>query len=48
VKQSIRHPEIIEKMGKIIRQIAVEKYDVHKVNAVILKTTATNCTNEHE
>jgi len=24
-------------MGKASRQIAVEKYDVHKVNAIILK-----------
>ncbi|MDM8553353.1 glycosyltransferase family 4 protein [Desulfococcaceae bacterium HSG7] len=34
----IRHPELIEPMGQRSRQIAVDKYDVRKVNAVILKT----------
>jgi glycosyltransferase involved in cell wall biosynthesis len=37
MEQFIRHPELIEKMGKVSRQIAVEKYDVHKVNALIMK-----------
>jgi glycosyltransferase involved in cell wall biosynthesis len=37
MEQFINHPELIEQMGKISRQIAVEKYAVHKVNAVILK-----------
>ena len=34
----IEHPEMIAHMGKKSRQIAVEKYDVHKVNKVILET----------
>lgn len=33
----IETPEMIPKMGKRSRQIAEEKYDVHKVNAVMLK-----------
>ena len=33
----IRHPELIASMGKESRRIAVEKYDVHKVNAVIME-----------
>jgi len=48
MEQFIKHPELIQQMGKASRQIAVEKYDVHKVNAVILKTIATNYTNGHE
>jgi len=38
MEQFIIHPELIQQMGKASRQIAIEKYDVHKVNAVILKT----------
>jgi len=38
MEQFIRQPELTEQMGKASRQIAIEKYDVHKVNAVILKT----------
>jgi glycosyltransferase involved in cell wall biosynthesis len=34
----ILHPELLERMGKRGREIAEEKYDVRKVNAVILKT----------
>lgn len=33
----IETPELIAKMGIRSRQIAEEKYDVHKVNAVMLK-----------
>lgn len=32
----IKHPELISKMGQKSRMIAVEKYDVHKVNEVVL------------
>ncbi|MDM8542150.1 glycosyltransferase family 4 protein [Desulfococcaceae bacterium HSG9] len=38
MEKFIRQPELIETMGLASRQIAVEKYDVRKVNAVILKT----------
>ncbi len=34
----IEHPELISTMGKKSRQFAVEKYDVHKVNQVILNS----------
>jgi glycosyltransferase involved in cell wall biosynthesis len=37
MERFIRHPELIRPMGQRSRQIAVEKYDVHKVNAAILK-----------
>lgn len=33
----IEEPELAARMGKRSREIAVEKYDVHKVNAVMLK-----------
>ena len=33
----IEDPELATRMGKRSREIAVEKYDVHKVNAVMLK-----------
>lgn len=33
----IEDPELAARMGKRSREIAVEKYDVHKVNAVMLK-----------
>ena len=32
----IRQPDLIETMGKRSREIAEEKYDVHKVNQVML------------
>lgn len=32
----IKHPELIARMGEESRRIAVEKYDVHKVNKVIM------------
>jgi glycosyltransferase involved in cell wall biosynthesis len=32
----IDKPELIREMGKRSRSLAVQKYDVHKVNAVIL------------
>ena len=34
----IKHPDDIVNMGCTSRKIAIEKYDVNKVNAVILKT----------
>jgi len=34
----VRQPELAAKMGKASRKIAEEKYDVHKVNKVILET----------
>ena len=34
--QFIESPELITKMGNQSRQIVVEKYDVHKVNAIML------------
>jgi glycosyltransferase involved in cell wall biosynthesis len=33
----IEEPELAARMGERSREIAVEKYDVHKVNAVMLK-----------
>lgn len=36
MKKFIEAPEIIESMGKASRTIAVEKYDVQKVNAFLL------------
>lgn len=38
MERFILQPELIEKMGRRSREIAIEKYDVHKVNAVIMKT----------
>lgn len=38
MERFIVQPELIEKLGKRSREIAEEKYDVHKVNAVIMKT----------
>jgi len=38
IEHFIQQPVDVERMGKESRRIAVEKYDVHKVNAVILKT----------
>jgi glycosyltransferase involved in cell wall biosynthesis len=38
MEKFILHPSLVVSMGKISRRIAVEKYDVHKVNAVIMKT----------
>lgn len=37
MERFILQPELIERMGKRSREIAEEKYDVHKVNAVILR-----------
>ena len=37
MKRFIEDPELATRMGKRSREIAVEKYDVHKVNAVMLK-----------
>jgi len=38
IEYFIDQPAEIERMGKVSRQIAEDKYDVHKVNAVILNT----------
>jgi glycosyltransferase involved in cell wall biosynthesis len=38
MNQFIQNPELIAKMGKRSREIAEEKYDVHKVNKVLLDT----------
>ena len=38
MEKFILHPELIHKMGKESRRIAENKYDVNKVNQVILKT----------
>lgn len=37
MEQFILHPELIHQMGRKSREIAEEKYDVHKVNAVMMK-----------
>tara|TARA_R110002126_G_scaffold291199_2_gene450910 strand:+ start:7073 stop:8197 length:1125 start_codon:yes stop_codon:yes gene_type:complete len=37
MKRFIEDPELAVRMGQRSREIAVEKYDVHKVNAVMLK-----------
>lgn len=37
MKQFVEQPELIEKFGSRSREIAEDKYDVHKVNAVMLK-----------
>lgn len=42
MERFIEHPELITPMGQTGRTIAVEKYDVHKVNAVILDTLDLN------
>jgi len=38
MEQLIMQPNLIEKMGRRSREIAEDKYDVHKVNTVILRT----------
>jgi len=38
MERFIVEPDLIPKMGQRSREIAVEKFDVRKVNAVILKT----------
>ncbi|NLM20675.1 MAG: glycosyltransferase family 4 protein, partial [Peptococcaceae bacterium] len=38
LERFIKDPELIQQMGKESRRIAVEKYDVRKVNRVILET----------
>jgi glycosyltransferase involved in cell wall biosynthesis len=37
MQQFIDQSELIQRMGNCSREIAVAKYDVHKVNAVILR-----------
>ncbi|MEX1198152.1 MAG: hypothetical protein WEB57_09855 [Pseudohongiellaceae bacterium] len=36
LEKFIEQPELIERMGKRSREIAVAKYDVHEVNRVML------------
>lgn len=38
MERFILQPELIEKLGRLSRKLAEEKYDVNMVNAVILKT----------
>jgi glycosyltransferase involved in cell wall biosynthesis len=38
MEKFIEQPELIKRMGQRSREIAEEKYDVRKVNAVILRT----------
>lgn len=38
MEQFILHPELAEQMGKFSLRIANQKYDVHKVNRVIMET----------
>ncbi len=35
MEQFIRNPKLVEQMGRLSREYAVEKYDVNKVNAFI-------------
>jgi glycosyltransferase involved in cell wall biosynthesis len=37
MEQFINHPELIHQLGERSRKIAEEKYDVHKVNEVIMR-----------
>jgi glycosyltransferase involved in cell wall biosynthesis len=37
MERFIREPELCKRMGKESRRIAVEKYDVHKVNEVVMR-----------
>jgi len=37
MQRFIEEPDLIVSMGQRSREIAVEKYDVHKVNALMLK-----------
>lgn len=43
MKRFIDHPELVAKMGQRSRAIAEEKYDVHKVNAVMLAAMGIAC-----
>ena len=38
MEKFILNPELIASMGKRSREIAEDKYDVHKVNQLILET----------
>lgn len=37
MEQFILHPELIEKMGQASRRMAEERFDVHKINKIILR-----------
>jgi glycosyltransferase involved in cell wall biosynthesis len=37
LERFIAEPGLIAPMGRESRRLAIEKYDVHKVNAIILK-----------
>lgn len=38
MEKFVGHPELIKSMGKRSREIAEQKYDVHKVNLIIMQT----------
>ena len=38
LERFLAEPGSVEAMGRASRRIAVEKYDVHKVNQIILET----------
>jgi hypothetical protein len=37
MERFINEPELIERMGKESRRIAEERFDVHKINRVLLE-----------
>lgn len=37
MERFLEEPELIVRMGTASRRLAVERYDVHKVNGVILR-----------
>ena len=43
IERFIVNPELVNRMGAYSYQMAVEKYDVHKVNMVILKNMELEC-----
>lgn len=43
MEKFINKPELIEQMGQRSREIAEEKYDVHKVNAIMLEEMGIKC-----
>lgn len=43
MRQFLESPELLSSMGQQSRKLAVEKFDVHKVNAVMLKEMGIRC-----
>ncbi len=37
MEQFIRHPELVETMGRESRRLAKERFDVHKINTILLR-----------